>query len=163
MQRPAIFFLWLILAIILQISVLPLFFEDPFKPNLIIILVSYIALRVDATISGGVAAYLLGLIQGVFSGIYFGLSGISLLLVYLLLRKLADKLYTDSDHLMIVVVFFATIIDAVISILILILFSAPSGMIASFLTNLLPHSVVNAFLTSLIFGIWSFNLKSARS
>ena len=159
MQRSVKFFLWLVLAITLQISVLPAFFEDPFKPNLMIILVAYLALRVDAPFLGAVVAYSLGLIEGVFSGIYFGLAGISLLLIYVLLRRLADQLYTDSDHLMVVVVFFATIVDALVSILLLLLFSASSGIYAAFLTNMLPQAFVNAFVTSLVFGVWSLGQK----
>lgn len=163
MRGPVIIFLYLVLAIILQTSILPAFFEDPFKPNLMIILVAYLALRVDTPFIGAGVAYSLGLIQGVFSGIYFGLAGISLLLIYALLRKLADQLYTDSDHLMVVVVFFATIIDAFVSMLLLLLFAAPSGIYSVFLTTLLPQAVVNAFVTSLIFGAWSFGHKRLRN
>lgn len=152
-------FLCLVLAVILQTTVLPAFFEDPFKPNLMIILVAYLALRLDTPFLGALVAYFLGLIQGVFSGTYFGLAGISLLLIYLILRKLADQLYTDSDHLMVVVVFFATLVDALVSIIMLLLFSAPSGIYTSFLANMLPQAVVNAFVTSLLFGVWSLGNK----
>lgn len=163
MHGPVKIFLCLVLAITLQTSILPAFFEDPFKPNLMIILIAYLALRVDTPFLGAVVAYFLGLIQGVFSGIYFGLAGISLLLIYALLRKLADQLYTDSDHLMVVVVFFATLVDATVSMLLLLLFSAPSGIYASFLTNLLPQAVVNAFVASLLFGVWSLGHKRVRT
>lgn len=159
MQRSVIIFIFLVLAIILQHSVLPAFFEDPFKPNLMMILVVYLALRVDTPFIGAVAAYFIGLIQGVFSGIYFGLAGISLLIIYLLLCKLADQLYTDSDYLMVVAVFFATFVDALVSILLLLLFSVPSGVYVSFLTNLLPQAVVNAVVTYFLFGVWSLGHK----
>src|SRR5512145_2809720 len=116
-------FLYLVLVVILQVTVLPAYLEDPFKPNLMIILVSYLALREDISYFGPLAAYLLGLLHGTYSGVHFGLAGISLLIIYLLLSKISDQLYTDSDHLMVVVVFCATIVDALISLVFLLLFS----------------------------------------
>jgi len=155
-------FLYLVLVIILQVSILPTYLEDPFRPNLMIILVSYLALREDFTLFGGVLAYLLGLLQGTFSGIYFGLAGISLLLIYLLLKRISDQLYTDSDQLMVVVVFIATIVDAVTTLLLIVLFSPSSGIYHSILTNMFPQALVNALVASLIFIICSFGSKGER-
>ena len=75
MLRLVQFFLCLVLIIILQVSILPIYLDESFKPNLIIILVCFLALRGENAFSGAFAAYFLGLIQGVFSGLYFGLSG----------------------------------------------------------------------------------------
>jgi rod shape-determining protein MreD len=155
-------FLYLVLVIVLQVSVLPTYLEDPFRPNLMIILVSYLALREDFTMFGGVLAYLLGLLQGTFSGVYFGLAGISLLLIYLLLKRISDQLYTDSDQLMVVVVFIATIVDAITTLLLITLFSPSSGIYHSILTNMFPQALVNALVVSLIFGICSFGSKGER-
>src|SRR5512138_2220370 len=144
MFRWVKFFLYLVLVVILQVTVLPAYLEDPFKPNLMIILVSYLALREDVSFFGPLLAYLLGLLQGTFSGIHFGLAGISMLIIFLLLGKISDQLYTDSDHLMVVVVFIATILDALISLVFIILFSTSSGIYHSFLANLLPQALVNS-------------------
>lgn len=155
-------FLYLVVVIILQVTVLPAYLEDPFKPNLMIIFVSYIALRVDSSCFGPLVAYLLGLLHGTYSGVHFGLAGISMLLIYLLLSKISDQLYTDSDHLMVVVVFVATIVDAVTSLVFILLFSSPSGIYHSFLTNLLPQALVNALIASLIFCVSSLGARRAR-
>ncbi len=155
-------FLFLVLAVILQVCVLPAYLEDPFKPNLLIILVSYLALREDFSYFGALLAYLLGLLQGTFSGVHFGLAGVSMLLIYLLLEKVADQLYTDSDHLMIVVVFIATLVDAVTSMVFILLFSSSTGIYNSFLTNMIPQAVVNALVASLVVGFSSFSSRRAR-
>lgn len=154
--------LYLVLVVLLQVAVLPVYLEDPFKPNLIIILVCYLALREDISFLGGFVAYLLGLIQSTFSGINFGLAGISALLIYMILRKMADQLYTDSDQLMIVVVFIASIIDATVSFLLILLFSASPGIYNSILTNMVPQALVNAMVASLFFGITSWGKRADR-
>lgn len=155
-------FLYLVLVVILQVTVLPAYLEDPFKPNLMIILVSYLALREDISFFGPLLAYLLGLLHGTFSGIHFGLAGISMLMIFLLLSKISDQLYTDSDHLMVVVVFFATIMDALTSLVFILLFSSSSGIYHSFLANLLPQALVNSLVASLVFGFSSLGARRAR-
>lgn len=155
-------FLLLVLIVILQVSVLPAYLEDPFKPNLMIILVSYLALREELSFFGALPAYLLGLLQGTFSGVHFGLAGISMLLIYLMLKKVADQLYTDSDHLMVVVVFVATLFDALTSMVFITLFSSSTGVYNSFLANMIPQAVVNALVASLVFGFSSFGNRRAR-
>lgn len=155
-------FLYLVLVVILQVTVLPAYLEDPFKPNLMIILVSYLALREDVSYFGPLLAYLLGLLHGTYSGVHFGLAGISMLLIYLLLSKISDQLYTDSDHLMVVVVFVATILDAVTSLVFILLFSSFSGIYNSFFANLVPQALVNSLVASLVFGFSSLGARRAR-
>ena len=155
-------FLYLVLVLILQVTLLPAYLEDPFKPNLMILFVSYLALREDISCFGPLVVYLLGLFHGTYSGVHFGLAGISLLIIYLLLGKISDQLYTDSDHLMVVVVFGATVVDALISMVFILLFSSSSGIYHSFLTNLLPQALVNSLVASLIFGFSSLGARRAR-
>jgi len=162
MSRWVKFFLYLVLVVILQVTVLPAYLEDPFKPNLMIILVSYLALREDLSFFGPFLVYLLGLIHGTFSGVHFGLAGISMLVIYMLLNKISDQLYTDSDHLMVVVVFIATLLDAIISLLLTLLFSASPGIYNSILTNVVPQALVNSLVASLVFGFLSIGFKRDR-
>lgn len=151
MLRSVILFLWLLSAIILQFTILPSYLEDPFKPNLLIIFVAYLALREDIPYIGGFCAYALGLVHGTFSGIYFGLAGISMLLIYLLLKAVADQLYADSSQLMIVAVFTASLLDALLSLLLITLFSTDSGIYNSILANMIPQAVITALATFLVF------------
>lgn len=149
-------FLYVVVAVILQFTVLPAYLDDPFKPNLLIILVCYLALREDIGVAGVLLAYMLGLLHGTFSGAHFGLAGISMMLIFMVLKKVADQLYTDSDHLMVVVVFLATLLDAITSMLFILLFSSSSAVYNSILTNLLPQAVVNALVVSLLFAFTPF-------
>jgi rod shape-determining protein MreD len=152
MLRSVLLFLWLVSAIILQFTIFPSYLEDPFKPNLMIILVSYLALREDYPFSGGLLAYLLGLVHGTFSGIYFGLAGITMLLIYLLLKAVADQIYAESANLMIVAVFTASLLDALLSLLLIVLFSADAAIYHSILANMIPQAVINSFTAFLFFA-----------
>jgi rod shape-determining protein MreD len=145
-----------VLALLLQVAVFPAYLRDPFKPNLLLLLICYLALRQHPLWLGGIAAYLLGLVQDCFSGIYFGLNGYSFLLFYLMLRHLAAQLYTNNGHLMVLVVFLATIISGVFQLLLLLLFSTAPGIYASLLPALVPHALVNALAASIVFGVLPF-------
>lgn len=153
MLRSAILFLLLVAAVILQFTILPSYLEDPFKPNLMIILVSYLALRKNHPFAGGFFAYILGLVQGTFSGIHFGLAGITMLLIYILLRAVADQLYAESANLMILAVFAASLLDALVTLLLIALFSTGAGSYNSILANMIPQAVITAAAASLIFTV----------
>jgi rod shape-determining protein MreD len=153
MLRSVILFLWLVAVLLLQFTILPSYFEDPYKPNLVIIFVSWLALRQEFSVMGGLCAYVLGLIHGTFSGIYFGLAGISMLVIYLLLKAVADQLYTESANLMIIAVFAASLVDALLSILLLLLFSTETGFYHSFFANMIPQAVITAFAAFLVFTV----------
>jgi len=150
-----------ILIVLLQVTILPKYLAYPFTPNLMLIFVSYLALRGDAslTLTFGITAYILGLIQGVFSGIYLGLSGFSFLLIFTFLNLMSEKLYADSGQLMVVIVFFATIADGLITLTLLLLFSVAGDIYQSILVNLLQQALVNALIASILFGVLSFDKK----
>lgn len=153
MLRAVILFLWLVAAVMLQFTVLPSYLEDPFKPNLLIILVAWLALRGSSPYSGALLAYGCGLLHGTFSGIYFGLAGFTLLTIYLLLKAVADQLYAESTHLMIVAVFVSSLLEALLSLVLLTLFSTDTGIFSAILANMIPQAVVTAFAAFLVFGL----------
>ena len=148
MLRPVQFFLCVVLFIILQVSILPTYLEESFKPNLTIILVCLLALRGKNTLSGAFAAYFLGLVQGVYSGLYFGLSGISSLLIYFALRKIADQLYTESIHLLAFAVLIASLAESLVSLLLITLLTSSAGIYSSILTSMIPQAVVTAVIVA---------------
>lgn len=156
MLRLVNFLLCIFLLVMLQVSILPVYLEAPFKPNLWIILVCFLALRGDNTISGAFAAYFSGLIHDVFSGLYFGLAGISGLLIYFVLRKIADQLYTESIQLLVVAVFVASLADALISLLLIALLSSGSGIYSSIFTYMFPQAIVTACIVALLFPLFSY-------
>jgi rod shape-determining protein MreD len=148
MLRLVQFFLCVVLFIILQVSILPTYLEESFKPNLIVILVCLLALRGKNTVSGAFAAYFLGLVQGVYSGLYFGLSGVSSLLIYFALRKIADQLYTESTHLLAFAVLIASLTDSLVSLLLITLLTTSTGIYSSILTYMIPQAVVTAVIVA---------------
>jgi rod shape-determining protein MreD len=148
--------LYLVLIMLLQVSLLPAWLEDPFKPNLLVILVCYIALREDGILTGALFTYFSGLLQGVFSGLYFGLSGISYLLIYLFLKRISDQLYTESNHLIVFAVFAASIFDTLVSLVLISLFTSNAGIYGSFLSNMIPQAIITSIVAAVIFPAYSF-------
>jgi len=143
-------FTFLILAaLLLQVTLFPAYLRDPFKPNLLVILVAYLGLRQQSPM-GGVVVFLLGLLQDCFSGLYLGLNAFTYLVTYIILRQIADRLYTDSRYLMILVVVLATFGNGLLQLPLLLLFSAAPGVYAALLPALLPQALVNALATSVL-------------
>ncbi|QWV95189.1 rod shape-determining protein MreD [Geomonas oryzisoli] len=141
-----------IAALLLQMTLLPRYLLDPFQPNLIIILVVYLGLKLPHRFAG-VAVFALGLLQDSFSGIYLGLHAFSYLCIYTLLSELADRLYTDNRALFVLVVFVATIMSALLNLVLLLVFSVGNGLYASLLPALLPQALINALVASLVSGV----------
>lgn len=139
-------------ACLLQMTLLPRYLLDPFQPNLIIVLVVYLGLKMPHRLAG-VAAFGLGLLQDSFSGIYLGLHAFSYLCIYTLLSELADRLYTDNRALFVLVVFLATVFGALLNLLMLAIFSVSNGVYASLLPALIPQALVNALVASLFSGV----------
>ena len=153
MLRSVRLSLFIVAALLLQVTVFPAYLRDPFKPNLLLVLIAFLALRESIGLAGGLLAYLLGLVNDAYSGIFHGLSGFSFLLIYAVLRKIADQLYTDSSHLLVIVVFVATLVNGLLQLALLMLFSAAQGVYATLLTSLVPQALVNALAASLLANV----------
>lgn len=145
-------------ALLVQVTVLPAYIADPFKPNFLILIVAYLGLRGGGW-HGALSAFLLGLVADCFSGIYLGLSAFSYLTIYLVLRRVAVSLYTDSLYLMVLVVFTATLGNGLIHLLLLLIFAVADGVYATLLAGLLPQALINALAASLLFGIPSLSAR----
>lgn len=136
-------------ALLLQVTVMPAFVADPFRPNLLLVIVVYLGLR-STHLSHAVWAYALGLVHDVFSGIYLGLNAFAYLATFMLLHHLAERLYVDRTNVLIFCVAVATAGVALVHVLFLSLFLTAPGIYASVLINLLPQMAVNALAASLV-------------
>jgi rod shape-determining protein MreD len=145
-------------ALLLQVTVFPEFLADPFKPNLLIIVVAWLSFR-EGGVQGVLLSFLLGLIADCFSGHYLGLNAFSFLIIHLVMRKVSGRLYTDSLYLMVLVVFLATLLNGINHLLLLFLFSLAEGIYATLLAGLLPQALVNALATSLLFSVPKFSSR----
>jgi rod shape-determining protein MreD len=148
-------------AILLQVTILPAYLADPFKPDILIIAVTYLGLKTVR--GGGFAAFALGLLQDCFSGIYMGLNGFSFLTIYLILNMAADRLYTDSRYLMLFVVFLATIFNGILHLLLFLVFPTTTGIYVTLIAALIPQALVNTLFSSLLFSFPRLNaLEESR-
>jgi rod shape-determining protein MreD len=103
------------------------------------------------SVGWGVVAFLLGLVQDSFSGLYLGLNGLSYLIIFLFFSLMADRLYTDRRSLMILGVFTASLASALLILLLLFVFAESRGIYASLIQSMVPQGLVNAFAASLLF------------
>ena len=160
-----VFIKWaaLVLGIVLlQTSVLPGYLMSLYKPDLLLILMVFLALRAPIATSLP-AAYGLGLLKDCLSGLYFGLNAFSFLFIYLVLKLLSDRLYVQNSFLMVLTVTASTFASMLINILLLSVFSESTGLISSLITSLIPHLLMNAFVASLVAILpESFRVKDIR-
>jgi rod shape-determining protein MreD len=141
--------LLLVVTVVLQTSVLPVHLAVPFKPDLLLVAMVYLALRSSIT-SGVFLAWMLGLIKDVFSGLYLGLNAFSFLLIFLVIKNISDLLYAESGELFVVTVSAATLACVTVNLLLLLMLTSTPGISYSITANLLPHLFANAFAASLV-------------
>jgi len=143
-----LFIATVILAVIFQSSVLPVYIADPFKPDLLLIIVVYLALRGSFKF-GSPLSWLLGLIKDVLSGLYLGLNAFTFLIIFLVIKNVADRLYAESSFLFVVTVLVATLASATINLLLLVMLTNVPGIAYSITSGLIPHVLTTAFAASL--------------
>ena len=136
-------------AVVLQSSVLPIYIASPFKPDLLLVFMVFLALRVSF-MAGASLSWVLGLVKDVFSGLYLGLNALSFLLIFMVIKHLSDRLYTGSAPLLVIAVSIATLSCASIDMLLLVMFTESPGVAYSMSAGLVPHLLVNAFVASFI-------------
>jgi len=83
------------LALVLQTVLLPPFFPDGIKPDLMLLLIIWIGLR-EPPWQGGVLVYGLGWVYDAYAGTFPGLHGFVLLAVFLTICGMATRLNTES-------------------------------------------------------------------
>lgn len=141
--------LLLVMAVLLQTAVLPKFLLPAFKPDLLLVLMVYLALRAPAATALS-AAYALGLLKDCLGGVYFGLHGFSFLAASLVLKSISDRLYVHSSYLFVLAVTLTSLGVITCNFLLLALFSQTNGILPTFLGTLIPQLLVNAFSASLM-------------
>lgn len=138
-----------LVAVVFQTAVLPIHLVTPFKPDLLLIIMVYLALRSSFEL-GTPLAWLLGLLKDVFSGLYLGLNAFSFLLVFLVIKSVADRLYAESGLLFVVTVVVATLVSVTGNLLLLLMFTQTPDIAYSMVAGFIPHLLVNSFAASLV-------------
>jgi rod shape-determining protein MreD len=149
MIRNAVAVVALVLAVVLQTSVLPVHVAGSFKPDLLLVAMVFVALR-GPVVQGALLAWVLGLIKDVFSGLYLGLNAFSFLIIFLIITSISDLLYAESGELFVVTVSAATLACVTANLILLIMLTSTPGIAYSMFAALLPHLLSNAFAASLV-------------
>ena len=103
------------LALLLQTVLLPPLFAGGEKPDLLLLLTIWIALR-ESPWRGGALVYGLGWLYDAYAGVYPGLHGFVLLTVFLTVCGMATRLNTDSLPLLWCLVGGGTLLQGVLTV-----------------------------------------------
>ncbi len=135
-------------ALVIETSFLPVFLASPFKPDLMLVIMVFVALR-GSYGEGAPAALVLGLVKDSFSGLYLGLNVFTFLVIFITIKCVADRLYAESASLFVFAVTVATL-ACMSANLLLLLFTNSSGIAFSMGSALIPHLLTNALAASLV-------------
>ncbi len=158
-RRAVLFFLCLVVAsIVVQVSLLPVFVRTPFKPDLLLVILVFIALRVSFE-AGAPLAWLLGMLNDVCSGLYIGLNAVTFLIAFLVIKSVSDRLYADSAILFVLTVAGVTLAGFMLNLLLLVIFTASPGIAYSMFSDIFPRLLVNAFVASIVSAFPGFDCQ----
>ncbi|NTW98765.1 MAG: rod shape-determining protein MreD [Geobacteraceae bacterium] len=162
-RRAALLLLCLVVAsIVIQVSLLPVFIRPPFKPDLLLVIMVFIALRGPFK-AGGLLAWLLGMLNDVCSGLYLGLNATTFLISFLVIKSLSDRLYADSAILFVLTVSGVTLAGFTLNLLLTVMFTASPGIAYSMFSDIFPRLLVNAFVASVVSAFPGFDCQLEAS
>ncbi|MFZ2948791.1 MAG: rod shape-determining protein MreD [Desulfuromonadaceae bacterium] len=158
-RRAALLFFCLVLtSIVIQVSLLPVFLLPPFKPDLLLIIMVFIALR-SSSDAGAPLAWTLGMLDDVCSGLYFGLNAATFLISFFVIKSVSDRLYADSAILFVLTVTGVTLAVFSLNLFLTVMFTSSPGIAYSMLSGLFPHLLVNAFIASIVSAFPGFDCQ----
>ncbi len=99
-----------LLALVLQTTLFSKIPINGAKPDLILIIVSYLSLAKGAE-TGSVLGFLLGLLQDILSGVFLGSNALAKTILGFVLGSIGKRLYVNSLLLQIFFVFILTFVD----------------------------------------------------
>lgn len=162
-RRAALLLCCLVLAsIAIQVSLLPVFIRSPFKPDLLLVIMVYLALR-GSFETGAPLAWTLGMLDDVFSGLYLGLNAATFLISFLIIKNVSERLYADSAILFVLTVTAVTLAGFTLNLLLILMFTASPGIAYSMLSDIFPRLLVNAFVASIVTAFPGFDGQVASS
>jgi rod shape-determining protein MreD len=158
-RRAALLLFCLVLAsIVIQVSLLPVFVRPPFKPDLLLVIMVFLALRVSFKV-GATLAWLLGMLNDVCSGLYLGLNAATFLISFLVIKSVSDRLYADSAILFVLTVTGVTLTGFTLNLLLIVMFTESPGIAYSMLSDIFPRLLVNAFIASIVAAFPGFDAQ----
>lgn len=162
-RRATILFSFLVLAsIVIQVSLLPVFVRPPFKPNLLLVIMVFLALR-GSFKAGAPLAWLLGMLADVCGGLYLGLNAATFLISHFVIKSVSDRLYADNAILFVLTVAGVTLAGFTLNLFLTVMFTASSGIAYSMFSDIFPHLLVNAFIASIVATFTGFDRQLEAS
>ena len=162
-RRAALLMFCTIMAsIVIQTSLLPVFIRPSFKPDLLLVIMVFVALR-GSFESGAPLAWLLGMLNDVCSGLFLGLNAATFLISFLVIKSVSDRLYAESSFLFVLTVVGVTFFNFALNLFLLALFTTSPGIVYSMLSDLFPRLLVNAFIASLVTAFPGFDGQTAST
>ena len=122
MRRFIAYLLIGFVLLFLQTSVLPRILPAALRPDLFIILIVYLSLA-ETFLRGSFIAWLAGCFKDVFAGSVLGFHGIVLLISFLIIKGTERRLNTESSLLLIILVFFGTVLERTLMAATLLIFA----------------------------------------
>ncbi|MFZ4855707.1 MAG: rod shape-determining protein MreD [Desulfuromonadaceae bacterium] len=160
-KRAALLLFSIIIAsIAVQVSLLPVFIRPPFKPDLLLVVMVFIALR-GSFEAGAPLAWILGMLNDVYGGLFLGLNAATFLISFLVIKSVSDRLYAESAFLFVLTVAGVTFFNFALIMLMLALFTTSPGIVYSMFADLFPRLLVNAFVASLVTACPGFDEQAA--
>ena len=162
-RRTTLLFACLVLAsIIIQVSLLPVFVLPSFKPDLLLIIMVFLALRWPFE-TGAPLAWLLGMFDDIFSGLYLGLNAATVLISFFVIKGVSDRLYADSAILFVLTVVGVTFASFTLNLLLVVMFTSSPGIAYSMFSDIFPRLLVNAFVASIVSALPGFDSQVVSS
>jgi rod shape-determining protein MreD len=156
-RRATLFYFLLILAaIIIQTSLLPVFIRSPFKPDLLLVIMVFVALR-GSSETGAPLAWLLGMLNDICSGLYLGLNAATFLISFFVIKSISDRLYADSAILFVLTVAGVTLATFALNLLLIIMFTTSPGIVYSMISDIIPRLLMNSFIASIVAAFPGFD------
>lgn len=162
-RRAVLLFVFLVVAsIAIQVSLLPAFILTPFKPDLLLVIMVFLALRVSFE-TGAPLAWMLGMLDDVYSGLYLGLNAATFLISFLVIKRVLDRLYADSAILFVLTVTAVTFAVFTLNMLLMVVFTSTPGIAYSMVSDIFPRLLVNAFIASIVSAFPGFDCQLEAS
>ena len=133
------------LSLVAQTTVLAELPHQIAKPDLLLILIVYCGLY-SPPLAGAILAFLSGYMMDIFSGSIFGIHAFSKTAIFFLAILVKDRFYIESHLFQAGTIFSLSIIEGFIIILILGLVSPVENLLPSFLTFIVPKSLITGLV-----------------
>ncbi len=146
------YFLLGLAGILVESALAPALLPLHLKPELLLVLVIYLGLYRQG-FSAGLAAYTIGLLQDSFAGSCLGLYGLIFLVLYLILRGLAERLNAESPALLLFMVLCGTLLQAAMLIFLLGFLTDAGPVWRNILRSLPLQSLLNLICAWLLLNI----------